>query len=692
MCSRMISLPVYRFVRLLRIGYLLTLILCGLLLASRSSPAAEAAWKYDLHPGDHLIYHYQFERSYRGEDGESRTRAVFNNHVIVVGEKADRISVGFQRNRESSELLMYKEHGKDKLAEELPKFRERMTKRSPRFSEAMEFNLSGEPLTQWEAVRETSGRLIVGIHEIEALPQHVLGAGESWQGANLLGIKFTLAGREKIHDKNCDRIDGMDSSSTIHLRFWWCEGRGAIERLKFEGEYEVPGGKVSEVAEIQLLEGRRGENIAQWMQTGEVRNAALQALLTSPWIRADAQTIEAGLKANDPRYQALALTYIFQRSAEQFSTEAIRSLSESSDPTVARLASLTTTPNGQNTDPQAAACSVRRREFPHQKIGTTVRLINDKKLGVFPYMMRVPAEYRPDRKSPLLIYLSGGAGLAIDGVNTAEDAVRSTDYLVLYPQAGTYWWTADARGRVDWLLDEVLQEFNVDTNRVYIAGFSNGGTGALDFAELRPHRFAGAVSLMGAGTCNEQVAQGLKNLSDLSMLFVHGDSDPRIPASCSRDTADRLKQLGMETPPLLQILKNREHDVTLQQDDGLSLPFLANLSRNPFPLKFTAHWEDMSFPRRYWIELLEKGSGPAEVEARAQNNRIEIKAHGVKRLRILLRSNLISGKEPLTVVINKKTAYQGKFAPNCKTFDDSSKQERDALLGYEQAIDLSAEH
>ena len=143
---------------------------------------------------------------------------------------------------------------------------------------------------------------------------------------------------------------------------------------------------------------------------------------------------------------------------------------------------------------------------------------------------------------------------------------------------------------------------------------------------------------------------------------------------------------------MLSILKKREHDVTLQEDDGLSLPFLAKLSRNPFPSKFTAHWEDMSFPRRYWIELLEKGSGPAEVEARAQNNRIEIKAHGVKRLRILLRSNLISGKEPLTVVINKKTAYQGKFEPNCKTFDDSSKQERDALLGYEQAIDLSAEH
>jgi hypothetical protein len=120
-------------------------------------------------------------------------------------------------------------------------------------------------------------------------------------------------------------------------------------------------------------------------------------------------------------------------------------------------------------------------------------------------------------------------------------------------------------------------------------------------------------------------------------LLVHGERDPRIPASCPRDTTDRLKQLGNLAPPLLRILEKREHDITLQQDDGFSLPFLRTLTRNPFPSQFTAHWEDMAFPRRYWVELLEKGSGPAEVEARVQDdNRIEIKAHGVKRLRVLL--------------------------------------------------------
>jgi hypothetical protein len=110
-------------------------------------------------------------------------------------------------------------------------------------------------------------------------------------------------------------------------------------------------------------------------------------------------------------------------------------------------------------------------QFPAEKIGTTVRLAKDES-GTHPYMIRVPGEYRANKKSPLLIYLSGGGGLAIDGVNTGAGAVEETDYLVLYPQAGDYWWQPGIRSRVDRLLTQVLHEFNVDTNRIYIAGFS----------------------------------------------------------------------------------------------------------------------------------------------------------------------------------------------------------------------------
>ena len=55
--------------------------------------------------------------------------------------------------------------------------------------------------------------------------------------------------------------------------------------------------------------------------------------------------------------------------------------------------------------------------------------------------------YRGNRPAPLLIYLSGGAGIALDGVNTANDAIANTNYLVMYPQAGEYWWKPEVAQR-----------------------------------------------------------------------------------------------------------------------------------------------------------------------------------------------------------------------------------------------------
>lgn len=63
----------------------------------------------------------------------------------------------------------------------------------------------------------------------------------------------------------------------------------------------------------------------------------------------------------------------------------------------------------------------------------------------------------------------------------------------------------------------------MDRDRIYLTGFSNGGTGSLYFAALWPHRFAAVVSRMGAGQCMEQVKLGLSNLENLPVLFVHGD-------------------------------------------------------------------------------------------------------------------------------------------------------------------------
>jgi hypothetical protein len=214
----------------------------------------------------------------------------------------------------------------------------------------------------------------------------------------------------------------------------------------------------------------------------------------------------------------------------------------------------------------------------------------------------------------------------------------------------------------------VFHEFNIDRDRVYIAGFSNGGTGALYMAELWPQRFAAVVSLMGAGQCMKDVKKALPNLTNLPILFVHGEKDPRIAPECSTTTHASLIDLHPAFKPELKILPNREHDITLQSDDGLTLSFFKNKVRDPFPRHVELRFTGPLAARSYWVEVLDGKPGKSEVEARIKpDNTIEIHSHDVKRLRLYLRPELMPKSGDLRVEWNGKKMYQGSLQDVCSS-------------------------
>jgi dienelactone hydrolase len=301
------------------------------------------------------------------------------------------------------------------------------------------------------------------------------------------------------------------------------------------------------------------------------------------------------------------------------------------------------------------------------KFGTTFELAPASKDNPeIPYLLRVPLTYHADRPAPLLIYLSGGAGMAIDGVNNAEDVVSQTDYIVIYPQAVRYWWTPQVARRVDTVLNDVLQRYNVDRDRIYLTGFSNGGTGAIYFATLWPQRFAAVVSLMGAGQCMNEIKAGLPNLENLPLLFVHGENDPIITPDCSTTTHAALTDLHPAVKPELKILPNRGHDITLQSDDGLTLAFFKNKLRNPFPREVNVSLSDQLAARGYWIEILDGKPGKSGMEARVKtDNTIEIHSHDVKSVRLHLRPELLPKPGDLRIVWNGKKMFSGQLRDRC---------------------------
>jgi dienelactone hydrolase len=643
------------------------LIVIALIVASITTPvAAQAApaWRYDLRPGDHLIYRYTFQRRTQGDEEEANVEARFRTHVLVAGENAGRISLGFQRNRESVELNEYRAKGKDRLAREQVNFNQRMQKRPTRFSEAMEISPTGEPRYSWEMARETYSYLLNTFHEVLNLPSVPISKGETWQATTLVGLDFRWVADEFIHGKSCHHVEGFSPDKSVKLSYWWSPESGVLEQVTLDGTYSNFGGTAHETARMELESRERSERLENWLASADTRQGALQAILLTPQLPVSAEQLAPVLtsvinsvpNSDDPASQALALAVASRRRID-VEPSILGKLRQSGSAQVQTEVRLLATPSiTPESRPSPADECHRARPLrpPPEKFGTVIELAaTTKDSKEIPYLFRVPLSYHEDQPAPLLIYLSGGAGLAIDGVNSAENVVSETDYLVLYPQAADYWWKPEVARRFDVVLNDVLRRYNVDRDRIYLTGFSNGGTGALYFASLWPQRFAAVVSLMGAGQCNAQVKAGLPNLVNLPLLFVHGADDPRIAADCSTTTHAALTDLHPAVKPELRILPKRGHDITLQSDDGLTLAFFKNKLRNPFPRMVVLTEVDALAARAYWVEILRGKPGKSNIDARVKaDNTIEIHSHDVKNIRLHLRPELLAQPGDLRVVWN----------------------------------------
>jgi len=494
-----------------------------------------------------------------------------------------------------------------------------------------------------------------------------------------------LDGFESVGSEACAILADTGSRKDTHLRFTFCPQSGHLTKLEFEGQYREFDGTIQEHLRLELIDFHRQENVSQWAADPLAQMAAFKALLVGNAPLPDASVIHKVLTAGSTDAQTLALAVYLQRGTAP-PKEILEAFRQSQNAEVRRVAGRFDVPASK---PTSQPCELPLAHHSRQKPGTTLHFMSTDGFTDMPYMIHVPPDYRGDQPFPLIVYLSGGGGLAFDGALSSGGAVNHSGYLVLYPNGGgLMWWDAKVSVAVHSLLLEVLRAYNVDTNRVYLTGFSNGGTGTLELGTRWPDRLAAIVSLMGAGLDTPSLTKlPLENLSDVPLLFVHGEKDPRIPSTSSTRTYDELRSLKPRVPPELHILKGRVHDITLDSDDDLTLSFLDRFSRDPFPATVSAEIFDSRFPRQYWMEVAEGGNAPAQLQARIlPTNLIDIRTHNVKKLRLLLRPELFSTAGAVRLRLNGKEQPPFELKHDCQLFQDSAKSFADPFLAYTDEV------
>jgi predicted peptidase len=161
------------------------------------------------------------------------------------------------------------------------------------------------------------------------------------------------------------------------------------------------------------------------------------------------------------------------------------------------------------------------------------------------YLVYLPKDYGkdPTQKWPVILFLhgSGERGSDINKVKlhgppkVAEK--KNLPFVIISPQCPDgEWWKSEV---VITLLDDVIEKYSVDPDRVYLTGLSMGGFGTWQTAIDYPDRFAAIAPICGGG--NRFLANRLKNVP--TWVF-HGQKDQAVPFAASVEMAQALKQSG----------------------------------------------------------------------------------------------------------------------------------------------------
>ena len=118
------------------------------------------------------------------------------------------------------------------------------------------------------------------------------------------------------------------------------------------------------------------------------------------------------------------------------------------------------------------------------------------------YLLDLPKDYAEKTDWPLLVYLHGysesGNDLEMVKQNGPPKLVaegKQFPFVVVSPQcpSGFYW-----RGNVIMgLLDQIVENYSIDTSRVYMTGKSMGGYGTWQISHEYPERFAAIAPIAG---------------------------------------------------------------------------------------------------------------------------------------------------------------------------------------------------
>jgi dienelactone hydrolase len=360
----------------------------------------------------------------------------------------------------------------------------------------------------------------------------------------------------------------------------------------------------------------------------------------------------------------------------------------------------------------------------------TGRLLRTRKSDLtFPYVILVPENYDPSRRYPVRFELHGGMGAPewdATGGDWAQNWRPVQNQIVILP-AGWWdamWWEHSQALNFEAILREVRATWNIDENRVVLSGTSDGGAGVFFCAMRTPDRFAGFAGFVAPPdrlTREDFRPDGQMHVSNLfgaRFLLVYGEHDKLVPLKYIEQYMELFEPHAASLE--WYVLPGQGHDLRLPEArEQQFAKFLWGTVRDPLPDRLSWSTERTDrYARRSWlrIDALEPSEakdkvepinllprlgtslqrrGPTvprmpwgRVELERDGNRVSATTQRVKRFTVFLSPDEFAFDEPITVVVDGETRFEGRVEPSVATLLERAAVDDDRAMLFAAELTL----
>ncbi len=311
------------------------------------------------------------------------------------------------------------------------------------------------------------------------------------------------------------------------------------------------------------------------------------------------------------------------------------------------------------------------------------------------YLIQLPPEFTLSRAYPVLLVLHQTGEKPLDMLQRWSYLAAKHGYILVAPEweAGLgsgYGYTAEEQGVVLNVLRDLRRRLPVDSERVFLYGYGDGGVVAYDVGLAHPDHFAGMVLM-----CTRPRYYARKywpNAQYLPLYIVDGDRDSENPSS-TRDAFEHWVPRGY--PALYVEYKGRGADWYPAE-----LPFVFDwMDRKkraagfpelgkpggggPFGEEFQSlracdnryYWlsSDALDPRRmndvgHWNSLTQPCSFQARI---GEANSIQVNVRGMRRVSVWLGSGMVDFSKPVQIQVLtpglRSVVKNGRIRPDLGT-------------------------